>query len=112
MFSIPQVDCLLSVDRYAVNDRLMAVFATSVDMRTVYCAAMPDCEFSGNQLRKFYKYALNKYNLSKADFYGQYYEHDGCYERTVEDTFVTKRLFNVGSEAYVKAIAEEWEKHL
>lgn len=112
MFSIPQADCLLSVDRYAVNDRLMAVFATSVDMHTVYCAAMPDCEFSGNQLRKFYKYALNKYNLSKADFYGQYYEHDGCYERTVEDMFVTKRLFNVGSEAYVKAIAEEWEKHL
>lgn len=112
MFSIPQADCLLSVDRYAVNDRLMAVFATSVDMRTVYCVAMPDCEFSGNQLRKFYKYALNKYNLSKADFYGQYYEHDGCYERTVEDMFVTKRLFSVGSEAYVKAIAEEWEKRL
>lgn len=112
MFSIPQADYLLDVDRYVVNDRLMAVFATSVDMRIVYCAAMPDCEFSGNQLRKFYKYAFNKYGLSKADFYGQYYEHDGCYERTVEDTFVTKRLFNVGSEAYVKAIVEEWEKHL
>lgn len=112
MFSIPQVDYLRSVDRYVVNDRLMAVFATSVDMRTVYCAAMPDCEFSGNQLRKFYRYAFNKYDLSKADFYGQYYEHDGCYERTVEDKFVTKRLFNVGSVAYVKAIAGEWEKQL
>ena len=112
MFSIPQADRLRSVDRYAVNDRLMAVFAVSSSTCTIYCAAMPDCEFSGNQLRKFYKYAFNTYALSKADFYGQYYEHDGCYERTVEDTFVTKRLFNVGSEAYVKAIAEEWEKHL
>lgn len=112
MFSIPQADDLLSVDRYVVSDRLMAVFATSVDMRTVYCAAMPDCEFSGNQLRKFYRYAFNTYGLSKADFYGQYFEHDGCYERTVEDMFVTKHLFSVGSEAYVKAIAEEWEKHL
>lgn len=112
MFSIPKADYLLDVERYEVNGRLVAVFATSVDKRTVYCAAMPDYEFTGNQSRKFYKYALNKYDLSKADFYGQYDEHDGCYERTVEDTFVTKRLFNVGSEAYVKAIAEEWEKHL
>ena len=112
MFSIPQADYLLGVDRYVVNNRLMAVFATSVDMRTVYCAAMPDCEFSGNQLRKFYKYAFRAYALSKVDFYGQYFEHDGCYERTVKDKFVTKRLFNVGSEAYVKAIAEEWERHL
>ena len=112
MFSIPQVDYLRSVDRYVVNDRLMAVFAISSGTCTIYCAAMPDCEFSGNQLRKFYKYAFNRYALSKADFYGQYHEHDGCYERTVEEQFLTKRLFNVGSEAYVKAIAEEWEKHL
>lgn len=112
MFNITKTEHLIKVDRYTVNKRLMAVFATSVNMRTVYCAAMPDCEFSGNQLRKFYKYAFNTYGLSKADFYGKYYEHDTCYERTVEDAFVTKRLFIVGSEAYVKVIAEEWEKHL
>lgn len=112
MLNIPKTDHLFNVDRYEVNGRLMAVFATSAGMRIVYCVAMPDCEFSGNQLRKFYKYAFNTYGLSKADFYGKYYEHDGCYERTVEDAFVTKRLFSVGSEAYVKAIAEEWEKHL
>lgn len=112
MFNIPKTGHLCDVDRYTVSNRLMAVFATSVNSRTVYCAAMPDCEFSGNQLRKFYKYAFNTYGLSKADFYGQYCEHDGCYERTVEDTFVTKHLFSVGSEAYVRAIAEEWEKHL
>ena len=120
MFKIPKTVHLFNVDRYEVNGRLMAVFATSAgmriatsaDMRIVYCAAMPDCEFSGNQLRKFYKYAFNKYALSKSDFYGKYSVHDSCYERTVEGQFVTKRLFTVGSEAYVKAIAEEWEKHL
>ena len=120
MFNIPKTGHLFNVDRYEVNGRLMAVFAssagmriaTSADMRIVYCAAMPDCEFSGNQLRKFYKYAFNKYALSKSDFYGKYSEHDSCYERTVEGQFVTKRLFIVGSEAYVKAIAEEWEKHI
>lgn len=112
MFNIPKTDCLLNVDRYEVNGRLMAVFAQSVTLTETYCVALPDCEFSGNQLRKFYRYAFGLYGLSKADFYGQYYEHDGCYERTVEDMFVTKRLFSVGSEAYVKAIAEEWEKRL
>ena len=120
MFNIPKTNDLLNVDRYEVSGRLMAVFAVSVgmctataaDSRIVYCAAMPDCEFTGNQLRKFYNYAWRKYGLSKADFYGQYFEHDSCYERTVEDMCVTKRLFNVGSEAYIKAIAEEWEKHL
>lgn len=112
MFYVPQADCLLHVDRYEVNGRLMAVFAQSITLTDTYCAAVPDFEFTGNQLRKFYKYAYGLYGLSKADFYGQYYEHDGCYERTVEDTFVTKHLFSVGSEAYVKAIAEEWEKHL
>ena len=112
MFNIPKTNDLLNVDRYEVNGRLMAVFAQSITLTDTYCVALPDCEFTGNQLRKFYKYAYGLYGLSKADFYGQYYEHDGCYERTVEDTFVTKRLFNVGSEAYVKAIAEEWEKRL
>ncbi len=112
MFNIPKTNDLLNVDRYEVNGRLMAVFAQSITLTDTYCVALPDCEFTGNQLRKFYKYAYGLYGLSKADFYGQYYEHDGCYERTVEDMFVTKRLFNVGSEAYVKAIAEEWEKRL
>ena len=112
MFNIPKTGNLLKVDRYEANGRLMAVFAQAVDETETYCAAMPDCEFSGNQLRKFYKYAFNKYALSKSDFYGKYSEHDSCYERTVEGQFVTKRLFIVGSEAYVKAIAEEWEKHI
>lgn len=112
MFNIPSPGCLLKVDRYEINGRLMGVFAQSVTLTETYCAALPDCEFTGNQLRKFYKYAYGMYGLSKSDFYGKYSEHDGCYERTVEDMFVTKRLFIVGSEAYVKAIAEEWEKHL
>lgn len=111
MFNIPKTIHLLEVDRYEVNGRLMAVFAQSVTLTETYCVALPDFEFSGNQLRKFYKYAFRLYGLSKADFYGKYYEQDGCYERTVEDTPVTKHLFNVGSEAHVKAIAEEWEKH-
>lgn len=112
MFSVPKTGPLLKVERYEVNGRVMAVFAQSVAESETYCAAMPDYEFSGNQLRKFYKYAFNKYALSKSDFYGKYFEHDSCYERTVEEQFVTKRLFLVGSEAYVKAIAEEWEKHV
>lgn len=112
MFNIPSPGCLLKVDRYEINGRLMGVFAQSVTLTETYCAALPDCEFTGNQLRKFYKYAYGMYGLSKPDFYGKYSEHDGCYERTVEDMVVTKRLFIVGSEAYVKAIAEEWEKHL
>ena len=52
------------------------------------------------------------YGLSKSDFYDKYFEHDGCYERTVEDMFTTKHLYIVGSEAHLKAIAEEWEKHV
>ena len=112
MFCVPKTEPLLKVERYEVNGRVMAVFAQSVTLTETYCAALPDCEFTGNQLRKFYKYAFGMYGLSKSDFYGQYCEHDGCYERTVEEQFVLKRLFNVGSEAYVKAIAEEWEKHL
>ena len=120
MFSVPSVSSLSILERYEVNGRLMAVFAKSVPLflresgfiREVYCAALPDCEFTGNQLRKFYKFACKFYGLTKADFYGQYFEHDGCYERIVEDRAVTKRLFNVGSEAYVKAIAGEWEKRL
>lgn len=113
MFSVPKISgLLLKVDRYEINGRLMAVFAQSVTLTKTYCAALPDCEFTGNQLRKFYKYAWDTYGLSKADFYGRYFERDGCYERTVEEPFVVKRLFNVGSEAYVKAIAEDWEKHL
>lgn len=114
MFNIPKTDYLLKVDRYEVNGRLMAVFAQSITKHETYCAALPDYEFTGNQLRKFYKYAFDMYGLTKSDFYGKYYRHDGCYIRTVEDLdrCRLKRLFNVGSEAYVKAIAEEWEKHL
>lgn len=112
MFSVPKTGPLLKVERYEVSGRVMAVFAQSVTLTETYCAALPDCEFTGNQLRKFYKYAFGMYGLSKSDFYGQYIEHDGCYERTVEGQSVVKRLFIVGSEAYVKAIADEWEKHL
>lgn len=112
MFNIPSPGCRLNVDRYEVNGRLMAVFAQSITMTETFCAALPDFEFTGNQLRKFYKYAYGLYGLSKSDFYGKYFEHDGCYERTVEDMSVTKHLYSVGSESYVKAIAEEWEKHL
>lgn len=112
MFSVPKTSPLLKVERYVVNGRLMAVFAQSVTSTETYCAALPDYEFTGNQLRKFYRYAYGMYRLSKSDFYGRYSEHDGCYERTVEEQFELKRLFNVGSEAHVEAIAEEWEKHL
>lgn len=112
MFCVPKTEPLLKVERYEVNGRVMAVFAQSVTLTETYCAALPDCEFTGNQLRKFYKYAFGMYGLSKSDFYGRYLEHDGCYERTVDEHFVVKRLFNVGSEAYVKAIADEWERHL
>lgn len=112
MFNIPKTGHLLKVERYEVNGRLMAVFAESPALTETYCAALPDYEFTGNQLRKFYRYAYARYGLSKSDFYGRYSEHDGCYERTVGEQFALKRLFNVGSEAYVKAIAEEWEKHL
>lgn len=113
MFDMPKISLpLLKVDRYEVNGRLMAVFAQSITLTETYCAALPDCEFTSNQLRKFYKYAFGMYGLSKSDFYGEYFEHDGCYERLVLDNFVEKRLFNIGSEAYLKAIAEEWEKHL
>lgn len=111
MFNIPETGNLLKVDRYEVNGRLMAVFAQSVSLNK-YCAAMPDCEFTGNQLRKFYKYAYGVYGLSKSDFYGKYVEHDGCYERTVAGIHFTRNLFIVGSEAYLKAIAEEWEKRV
>lgn len=112
MFNIPRTGYLLNVDRYEVKGRLVAVVAQSITMTETFCAALPDCEFTGNQLRKFYRYAYTKYGLSKSDFYGKYFEHDGCYERTVEDMFATKRLYTVGSEAYLKAIAEEWEKHV
>ena len=112
MFNVPSTGCLLNVERYEVNGRLVAVFAQSITLTETFCAALPDCEFTGNQLRKFYKYAYTIYGLSKSDFYGKYSEHEGCYERTVDEQFVTKRLFIVGSEAHVKAIAEEWEKHL
>lgn len=113
MFSIPKISRpMLKVERYEVNGRLMAVFAKSVTLTETYCAALPDCEFTGNQLRKFYKYAWAMYGLSKTDFYGRYFRHDGCYERFVIDNFMKKRLLCVGSEAHVKAIAEEWEKHL
>lgn len=112
MFSVPKTGPLLKLERYEVNGRVMAVFAQSVAECETYCAALPDCEFTGNQLRKFYKYAYGVYGLSKPDFYGLYSEHDDCYERIVEEQFVTKRLFIVGSEAYLKAIAEEWEKHV
>lgn len=109
MFNIPKTGHLFNVDQYEVNGRLMAVFAQSSDLFDIYCAALPDCEFTGNQLRKFYKYAYEWYGLSKSDFYGPYFEHDGCYERIVEGQSEKKHLFNVGTEAYVKAIAEEWE---
>lgn len=111
MFRVPKTGPLLKVERYEINGRVMAVFAQSVAESETYCAALPDCEFTGNQLRKFYKYAYCLYGLSKSDFYGKYSERDSCYERIVEEQFVTKRLFIVGSEAYLKAIAEEWEKH-
>lgn len=111
MFSVPKTGLLLKVERYEVNGHVMAVFAQSITLTKTYCAALPDCEFTGNQLRKFYNYAFDMYCLSKSDFYGQYFEHDGCYERTVEEPFVVKRLFNVSSEAYLKSIADEWEKH-
>lgn len=112
MFNIPKTGHLLEVHRYEVNGRLMAVFATSLVETDTYCAALPDCEFTGNQLRKFYKYAWDRYGLSKSDFYGQYFEHDGCYKRIVKEQSAIKHLFNIGSEAHLKAIAEEWEKHL
>lgn len=112
MFCVPKTGPLLKVERYEVNGRTMAVFAQSVALTETYCAALPDCEFTGNQLRKFYKYAFSMYGLSKSDFYGQYFNRDGCYERTVEGQFVVKHLFNVGSEAYVKVIADEWDKQL
>lgn len=113
MFDIPKIKrFLLNVDRYEVNGRLMAVFARSMALTETYCAALPDFEFTGNQLRKFYKYAFRRYDLSKSDFYGRYFEHGGCYERLVLDNCVEKRLFSIGSEAHLKAIAEEWEKQL
>lgn len=112
MFNIPKTCPLYKVDRYEVNGRLMAIFANSTDLNTVYCAALSDCEFTGNQLRKFYKYAYEWYGLSKSDFYGRYFEHDCCYERLVLQGSETKKLFIVGSEAYLKAIAAEWEKHV
>lgn len=111
MFNIPKTGYLLNVDRYDINGRLVAVFAQSIDLTETLCGALPDCKFTGNQLRKFYKYAYTKYGLSKSDFYGRYAEHDGCYERTVEDMFTTKHLYIVGSEAHLKAIAYEWEKN-
>lgn len=112
MFSVPKTGPLLKVERYKVKGRVMAVFAQSVAESEIYCAALPDCEFTGNQNRKFYKYAYSMYGLSKSDFYGIYSEHDSCYERIVEKQFSTKHLYIVGSEAYLKAIAEEWENHL
>ena len=112
MFIVPKTGTLLKVERYKVNGRVMAVFAQSVAESEIYCAALPDCEFTGNQNRKFYRYAYSMYGLSKSDFYGIYYEHDSCYERIVEKQFSTKHLYIVGSEAYLKAIAEEWENHL
>lgn len=112
MFNIPKTGHLYNVDRYVVNGRLMAVFSKSTDLSEIYCAALPDCEFTGNQLRKFYKYAYEFYGLSKSDFYGRYFGYDGCYERTIEGQSEKKYLFNVGSEAYLKEIAEEWKKHL
>lgn len=112
MFIVPKIGFFLKVERYKVNGRVMAVFAKSFDKSETYCAALPDCEFTGNQLRKFYKYAYSMYGLSKSDFYGVYSEHDSCYERIVEEQFVTKHLYIVGSEAYLKAIAEEWENQL
>lgn len=112
MFDIPKTGPLLKVERYEVNDRVMAVFAQSVAKGETYCTALPDCEFTGNQNRKFYRYAYSAYGLSKSDFYGVYSEHDGCYERIVEGQFATKHLYLVGSEAYLKAIAEEWEKRV
>lgn len=112
MFSVPKTGSLLKVERYEVNGRVMAVFAQSDTLTETYCAVLPDCEFTGNQLRKFYKYAFGMYGLSKSDFYGRYFEHDGCYERTVEEQFVVKHLFNIGSEAHVKAIADVWENCL
>lgn len=112
MFNIPKTGYLLNVDRYEINGRLVAVFAQSIDLTETFCAALPDCKFTGNQLRKFYTYAYTKYGLSKSDFYGRYVEHDGCYERTVEYMFFTKHLYIIGSEAYLKAIVEEWEKHV
>lgn len=112
MFNIPKPGYLLNVDRYEINGRLVAVFAQSIAQTGTFCAALPDCEFTGNQLRKFYKYAYGMYGLSKSDFYGKYFERDGCYERTVEDMFTTKHLYLVGSEAHLKAVAEGWEKHV
>lgn len=53
MFSIPKTGPLLKVERYKVNGRVMAVFAQSVAESETYCAALPDCEFTGNQNRKF-----------------------------------------------------------
>lgn len=112
MFNIPSVAPLVYVDRYEVHGRLMGVFAKSNCANEVYCAALPDCEFRGNQLRKFYHYACLVHGLSKVDLYGQYRERDGCYERIIRRPGVDKHLYLVGSEAYVKAIAREWEKHL
>lgn len=112
MLNIPRVTPLRYVDRYEVNGRQMGVFAKSSCTNEVYCAALPDGEFTGNQLRKFYKYALHVHGLSKVDFYGRYRECDGYYERIVRKPGADKFLYLVGSEAYVKAIAEEWEKHL
>lgn len=112
MFNIPKPGHLLNVDRYEIKGRLVAVFAHSITQTETFCAALPDCEFTGNQLRKFYKYAYDMHGLSKSDFYGRYLEHDGCYERTVEDMFTTKHLYIAGSEAYLKAIAVKWEKRV
>lgn len=112
MFNVPKTGPLFNVERYEVRGRIMAVFAKSVAESETYCAALPDCEFTGNQNRKFYKYAYRVYGLSKSDFYGIYSEHDSCYERIVEEQFATKHLYIVGSEAYLKAIAEGWEKHV
>lgn len=61
MLNIPRTDCLLNVDRYEINGRLVAVFAQSINLTETFCAALPDCEFTGNQLRKFYKYAYGMY---------------------------------------------------
>lgn len=112
MFNIPETGYLLNVDRYEINGRLVAVFAQSIDQTETFCASLPDYKFTGNRLRRFYKYAYTRYGLSKSDFYGRYSEHNGCYERTVEEMFLIRRLYLIGSEAYLKAIAEEWEKRL
>lgn len=114
-FPIPSMPGRLDqVELYTSNGRSSAVFAVYVNGqgRRVFCASLPDCEFTGNQLRKFYKYALDTYGLTKQDFYGKYDNpKDDSYPayRFISGRDVCKYLYLVGSSAYIDALFDDWQ---